>query len=167
MDSRKSLIKNSKPGELAYQTSRGLNKMEKILQWATDAIIAILALYIGRVWARYDRKIEKDKELIEKIKKIVPVDSEALQFLRTHDFGNSYRDGQTSPFWELNRLLKQPDSFFMNKNLEAAKLDLVKEITKFQEFVSVEIFTSERRRDYWELPNPHEIIRERHAFLRS
>jgi hypothetical protein len=135
-------------------------------QWIATPIVGILGIVLGRYLKWFDRQSEKDRELIEKIVNLVPVEGEALQFLRHHDFGNSYRDGQTEPFWALRRLFSQPSYFFIDKKLEKAKKDLVQELTSFEELISTEVFVSDVNPKFWQLADPDKTAIEM-AFIKD
>ncbi len=132
--------------------------MDQWLQYIINTVLAVLGIVAGRYWERHDRRLKKDKEQVEKILNLVPVDSEALQFLRQHDFGTPYRNGQTEPFWKLSKLLSLPSYFFLNKNLEKAKKELQKELMNFQNSIAENIFLSDRHNGFWELVEPNETI---------
>ena len=83
------------------------------LQWAITTIVGVLGLVAGRAWERYDRKLKKDQNLIDKIHNVMPIDSETLALLRDHDFGTWFERKLLNPLHDLENLLNQPSYFFL------------------------------------------------------
>lgn len=50
------------------------------VQWIVATIIAIVAVFIGRIWERYDHRLKKDKDFLDAILKIVPIGSDTYLF---------------------------------------------------------------------------------------
>jgi len=133
--------------------------MDTWIQWVVGVVVALAGVFAGRFWEKNDRQIKKDKELIEKIITLIPVDGNAISFLRMHDFASSYQREYTKPFWELRRLLNQPNCFFINKKLEEKRKELQEELFEFENLVAIEVFASEKQDGYFGVDNPYVIIR--------
>jgi hypothetical protein len=131
--------------------------MDDWLQWAITAIIGILGIIAGRAWERYDRKLKKDQELIQKILTVTPLEGDDLSGLRTSDFGGAFRRDIIRMCKKLDELLGQPNSFFLDKKLEMKRLSLVKHLKSFIELVGKEAFTDEIDPQFMSLNKPHKV----------
>ena len=43
--------------------------MDDVLQWAITTIVGILGIIGGRIWQKYDRRVEKDKITLDLLHK--------------------------------------------------------------------------------------------------
>lgn len=118
--------------------------MDQWIQWAITTIVAILGVLAGRFWEGFDRKLSKDRDLIRKIDNIIPIDSNALLALRENAYANPYKRKELEPLWNLEKLLRQPGCFFLDKRLEKNKSDLMEAITDFHNFITDERFVSQK-----------------------
>ena len=135
-------------------------------QWIVTTIVAIIAIFAGRMWERYDRRLKKDKELINNILRLIPVGSDTYLFLQEHDFGIPFVLDPLKPLDELEHLLSQTSIFFLNKKLEKMRKELLQAITDFQDFLAIKIFTH-RVTDFYGLIQPDETIVSRVTLLRN
>ena len=92
------------------------------LQWAITTIVGILGVLVGRTWKKHDYRAKKDKETLKKIHKILPENSPSIDFFQNHDFGSPFERELLLPFFNLLRLLEQPNFFFLNKKIERSKI---------------------------------------------
>src|SRR5262245_54495466 len=98
--------------------------MDQWVQWIVTTIIAIVAIFVGRIWGRYDHRLKKDQDFLDEILKIVPTGSDTYLFLKQHDFGDAFKREPLRPLQELELLLAQPSNFFLNRKLEKMKQEL-------------------------------------------
>jgi uncharacterized membrane-anchored protein YhcB (DUF1043 family) len=141
--------------------------MDQWVQWVVTTIIAVVAIFVGRIWEKYDRRSKKDRELIDKILLIVPIGSDTYRFLKEHDFGGMFRQNNLRPLHDLRILLGQPSIFFLNKRLNKLKTELYQSVAGFLELVVEKMFTHSVQLDYLSLVDTHEAFRLRVGFLRQ
>ena len=132
--------------------------MDQWLQWAITTIVGILGILAGRFWERFDRKLNKDRDLINKIVSIVPIDSESLLALRENVYANPYDVEELESLWKLEKLLRQPSYFFLDNKLEKNKFGLMMAIGDFHNFIMDDRFISrERSENYYFIKYPDEV----------
>ena len=113
--------------------------MDDILQWAITTVVAILGIIVGRVWQKYDRTVEKDKITFAKTLEMLPSQSGAIFFLRTHDFGSAFE-----PVEDLKELrafhdyCSRPEFFYLDKELERFRIELLESFEKLDNRIFTE-----------------------------
>jgi len=135
--------------------------MDQWIQWLVTTVIAIIALFIGRIWERNDYRLKKDRVFLDEILKCVPKGSDTYLFLKKHDFGDAFTREPLKPLRELELLLDQPSNFFLNKKLEKMKQKLYKDIKEFDEFLAERTFPHQVSRGFYEIPDPDEVLVDR------
>lgn len=132
--------------------------MDDGLIWAIGLIITILGIYAGRGWERYDRKLKKDQNLIDRILNILPVDGETLYFLRYHDFSAWFERKQLEPLRDLAVFLDQPANHFLKDDLEKKKIELRQTIDDFRTLVAQKTERHEVIKELQGLGSPENTI---------
>lgn len=141
--------------------------MDPQIQWIVATIIAIFGIVAGRIWEKYDHRLKKDRALLDEILKIVPKGSDTYFFLKQHDFGDAFTKEPLRPLRELELLLDQPSIFFLNNKLEKMKQKLHKTIEEFNELLVEKTFPHQVNLDFYELPDPDEVLVVRARFISS
>jgi len=141
--------------------------MDQWVQWLVTTVIAIITLFIGRIWERHDYRLKKDRVFLDEILKCVPKGSDTYLFLKQHDFGNAFTREPLKPLRELELLLEQPSNFFLNKRLDVMKQELHRSIKEFDEFLTEKTFPHQVSLDFYEIPDPNDVLVERARIIRN
>lgn len=131
--------------------------MSDWLQWGITAIIGLLGVFIGRVWASQDRKRGNDREVFEKIKKILPSNG-SIEYIRDHDFGGIYRVSKLDQLDDYISEMVKPDYFFVDRKMESCRLELLENVKAFYIRLGLEAFPlREGNIDMNCIPKEHEF----------
>jgi hypothetical protein len=110
-----------------------------VLQWAITTVVGILGIIVGRVWQKHDRTLEKDKITFTRTLEMLPSQSGAIFFLRTHDFGSAFE-----PIEDLKELrafrdhCSRPEFFYLDKELEGLRKNLLDSFNEFDDRLAAE-----------------------------
>lgn len=107
------------------------------IQWIITTIIGILGILIVRSLQRYDRKNEKDKEILDQLVNML---KDEILYCRYTYFGNTFDWDKLMGLREY--IVKCEDSgfFFLDKDLENLRKKLLLAINEFVKNLSISSF---------------------------
>jgi hypothetical protein len=128
--------------------------MNDALQWGITTIVLILGIIAGRAWERYDRKVAKDKTVLEKFQELLP--SSLYLEIREFDFAGTF------PLYILEKLelfsyrSNDPEFFFIDKELERIRARFVEISNEFLNLLAAESSPVSTGLPWQKIPQPHE-----------
>lgn len=118
-----------------------------------------------------ERKRDSDVKLYNEFIKLLPPNSKSIEFLKTHDFGNTFHNSNLKDMSTYCYEWGKANHHFHDNDIENKSIELLKEITKFNYFLSchsgylncsefMSILT-DRERASWDLsPETSETIKK-------
>lgn len=140
--------------------------MDEWIRWAVTTIVGILGILVGRTWEKYDRNVQKDRDLLKKLLESLPIESDTIRFLREQDFGGEFEREfirNISHSWKNAGV--QPDFFFLNRKLENLRSQLFDAIDQFLSESGQKTFTLHDDTNYLRVPKPHEAVERYFSYL--
>jgi hypothetical protein len=136
-----------------------------------DITLAVLAtvgsaggFLFGRYWKLNDLKRQKDQELIDKIKQILPNNGNTVSYLlRQHDFRGPFESDLLAPIHSLESFLNNdPESYFLNKKLKKLRINLLESIHAFLRLEANNVDVSNNNPKYFAIASEEENLKKKH-----
>ena len=104
------------------------------MKWAIEAIVGILDKLLGGEKERRDRQIEKDRATYNELVEVLP--ESTIVFLK-NDLTDGFRYEHFSPIERYRDKCEYPQFYFLDKELEGLRIELLNSINEFVEQIGL------------------------------
>lgn len=101
----------------------------ELLKWAVTTVIGIIGIFVGRSWAKNDKRIIKDIDVFNRYLEFLPY--EKMYYIETYDFGGAIDPEDHRFLHRFKEKCGDPNLIFINNEIEEKKNILIESIDQF------------------------------------